>query len=303
MNLLPLARLASLCSLSALLLAAPLGLVGCAASTDENTDSTTSQAIENQGTTLLVSDIDDTIKRTDVLSKLESAVNVFASRDSFGGMNTLYNDWHNENTDRKQIIYLSAAPGPLIDLSKRFLENSTFPGNTSNVSDSVISGRSLSQSAGDFKTAKLLAMYDEQRAAGNVPDTFILIGDNGEQDMIAYGNFIAYVASKGGSTKHIYSFIHHVYDSPKGSEIAAPHRAWVTAADLAVQMRTLGLIGDSSLGDVISEVSSDLSSNTSTVIPTFMSCTQFNSWPALPGAVGADDYGAIQDGVTGLCDL
>jgi hypothetical protein len=292
MKLFPVLAFAAVCIAAA-------SSMGCAA--DTSNAGSTSQAIEHQDKTLLVSDIDDTIKRTDVLNKAEAAINALQSHDAFGGMPTLYNQWHGENTDSKQIIYLSAAPGPLIELSKRFLKNSSFPGDTSDVTRSVISGRSLTESAGEFKTKKLLELYDQQVAAGTVPDNYILIGDNGEQDMIAYGNFIDYVASKGGDTSHIYSFIHHVYDTPTGSEIAAPHRSWVTAGDLAVQLRQLNLINDASLGSVLSDVASDASSDTDQVVPGFMSCSQFDNWPTLDGSVGTDDYASVESTVKDLC--
>ncbi|AKU99109.1 hypothetical protein AKJ09_05773 [Labilithrix luteola] len=292
-----------ICSPSSLLVAACLSaftLIACAANT-ESGDSSTSESATTVQTTLLVSDIDDTIKRTHVLDKAAAAVNALDSRDPFGGMRALYTRWHRENAPSKQIIYLSAAPGPLIELSKRFLTNSEFPGDTADVTESVVSGRSIFESAGDFKTKKLLEMYDAQVAAKKVPNTYILIGDNGEQDMIAYGNFIDYVRSKGGRTDRIYSFIHHVYDVPEGSPIAAPHRAWVTAGDLAVQLRELGLIGDPSLDDVLAEVATDVTHQAEVVVPSFMSCKQFSSWPYLETSAASNDYATVESDVKDLC--
>lgn len=273
--------------------------VGCAASTDNV--SADSQDVVARQKTMLISDIDDTIRRTDVLNKAEAAIHGLEFHNAFSGMVTLYTGWHGENTSNKKIEYLSASPGPLVLAGEHFLEESNFPGDTSEIKSSVVSGRKFSESAGDFKTRKLYEMYDQQVATHTVPGTYILIGDNGEMDMIAYGNFIDYVASKGGKTDRIYSFIHHAYDTPKGSEIVAPHRPWVTAGDLAVQLRELGLIGDATLSTVLSQVVTDLHNQPETVIPSFMGCAQFDTWPKLSGSAGANDYTMVQDVVTAFC--
>jgi hypothetical protein len=285
--------LAPLAALSA------LALVAC--SGDAAVDADTSDVTAKAKTVLLVSDIDDTIKRTDVLDKLAAAAHALDSHDPFSGMPALYGAWHAEAPSTRHLTYLSAAPGPLIELSKRFLRSSGFPGDTDDVADSVVSGRSIFESAGDFKTKKLEAMYDAMVAAHSVPDVFVLIGDNGEQDMIAYGHFIDYVASKGRSTKNIHSFIHHVYDAPDGSPIAAPHRAWVTAGDLAVDLRALGLLSADSLAQVENQVVSDLGTDASVVVPDFMSCAEFAAWPAFTGKTGAKAYATIEDEVSALC--
>ncbi len=272
---------------------------GCASSS-ENVSSG-SQSVVVHGKTLLVSDIDDTIKRTDVLDKASAVVNGLQFHNSFSGMRLLYTGWHDDNTANKKITYLSASPGPLVLAGEHFLEESDFPGDTSEIKESVVSGRKFSESAGAFKTRKLYEMYDAAVAASAVPDTVILIGDNGEQDMIAYGNYIDYVASQGGDTSRIYSFIHHAYDTPKGSEIAAPHRAWVTAADLAAQLSELGLVSDGTLTEVLTQVATDVTNQPTAVIPSFMGCAQWSAWPKLPGKTCADAYQTVQTAVNDLC--
>ena len=118
-----------------------------------------------------------------------------------------------------------------------------------------------------------------------MPRTVILVGDNGEQDMIAYQNFIDYVRSKVGATDRIYSFIHHAYDSPQGSVIAAPHRPFVTAADLAVQLRSLALVSSHTLDTVLRDVAARTESDDANdVIPSYMHCAQFTAWPSLADA-------------------
>ncbi len=287
---------------AAAFLALTLAASGCASSS-ENVSSG-SQSVVVHGKTLLVSDIDDTIRRTDVLSKTAAVFNGLQFHNPFSGMRLLYTSWHNDNTANKKITYLSASPGPLVLAGEHFLEESDFPGDTSEIKESVVSGRKFSESAADFKTRKLHEMYDAAVATNAVPDTVILIGDNGEQDMIAYGNYVDYVAEKGGDTSRIYSFIHHAYDTPKGTEIAAPHRAWVTAADLAAQLSELGLINDGTLTEVLSQVAMDVTNQPTTVIPSFMGCAQWSAWPKLPGKPATDvagTYQTVQNAVNDLC--
>lgn len=286
----------------AVLAAALLAVSACTATTQDPTAGGPDEALTNSSSTLLVSDIDDTIKRTDVLNKEEAVINAFGTTNQFAGMSLLYKGWHGEDTSNKKITYLSAAPGPLVLLGIHFLKGSSFPGDTSDVSQSVVSGRKFSETAGDFKTTKLKQMYDANVAAGTVPNTVILIGDNGEQDMFAYANYIAYVASKGGRTDRIFSFIHHAYDTPQGSAIVAPHRQFVTAADLAVQLKNLSLISSGALDAVLHEVAVDSAgAQQRTVIPSFMKCSQFSQWPKLDEQTGANDYQSVQTNVNRLC--
>jgi hypothetical protein len=282
-----------------LALAACVLTAACSQGTNEDVATSDISALSRGPQTLLISDIDDTIKRTDVLDKVEAVINGAQSRNAFAGMAMLYTDWRDEDRSNHTVEYLSAAPGPLVLAGMRFLVNSSFPGNTADVTEAVVSGRKFSETAGEFKSAKLIAMYDAQVASNTVPKTYILIGDNGEQDMIAYGNFIDYVAKKGGSTDGIYSFIHHVYDTPAGSEIVEPHRPFVTAADLAVQLRNLSLIGDASLGSVVTEVATQLGDAQETVIPSFMRCSQLPAWPPLDPA--SNDYTTVETTTSTLC--
>ena len=201
-------------------LAVLLAVSACTATTQDPTAGGSDEALTNSSSTLLVSDIDDTIKRTDVPNKVEAVINAFGTTNQFAGMSLLYKGWHDEDTSNKKITYLSAAPGPLLLLGIRFLKGSSFPGDTSDVSQSVVSGRKFSETSGDFKTTKLKQMYDANVAAGTVPNTVILIGDNGEQDMFAYANYIAYVASKGAliSSGALDAVLHEVAVDSAGAQ-------------------------------------------------------------------------------------
>jgi len=177
-----------------------------------------------------------------------------------------------------------------------------FPGDSADVSASVVGGRKL-ESSGDFKSKKLIELYD---AAVEKPATMILVGDNGEQDMIAYSNLINHVQATHGKTK-VYSFIHHVYESAgKATPIVSPHTAFLTAADLAVRFYNEEWIDKDTLTKVLSEVAYDSGKTnhlTDTAVPPFMECAQFTSWPTIKGDAGDDlrTYETIKTNMKDLC--
>ena len=288
---------------SFLLVAAAISLTACAAdATDDTSAGAESAATEKKISTVLVSDIDDTIKETGVHSA-GVALNALSTTAEFSGMSMLYKGWHDVEPTSKKITYLSAAPGPFINLGIDFLRASGFPGDGSDVSASVVGGRGL-ESAGDFKGKKLIAMYD---AAKTKPDTMILVGDNGEQDMTAYAALIDHVAKTHGKTK-VYSFIHHVYESPgKATPITAPHVPWLTAADLAVRFYDAKWIDDAALTKILNEVAYDSGEGRDlerSVVPSFMECGKFTSWPALDARAGDANlkaYETAKDNLKNLC--
>jgi len=286
-----------------LLAAAALSLSACAGTTgDDATTESASATGTKRVATVLVSDVDDTIKETGVHSAAVG-VNALSTISEFAGMSILYTGWHDVETKTKKVTYLSAAPGPLIGLGIDFLRASRFPGDSADVSTSVVGGRGA-ESAGEFKGKKLIAMYD---AAAEKPDTIILVGDNGEQDMTAYSALIDHVKRTRGGTK-VYSFIHHVYESAgKATPIDSPHTAFLSAADLAVRFYEAGWIDDATLTRVLNEVAYDSGSThdlTDTVVPSFMECGMFVSWPTLGARAGAANlrtYETVQSNVKDLC--
>jgi hypothetical protein len=285
---------------------APLVFVAtaCAGTAEPATNhSEAAQTGKDGPATVLVSDIDDTIKETGVHSGAHVIAGAASTLDEFAGMSMLYARWHQAATTTKKITYLTAAPGALDTLGIQFLQAARFPGDTADVAASVVSGRSTREASGDFKARKLEEYYD---ALKTKPKTMILVGDNGEQDILAYGAFEDYVRKQGGQTA-IYSFIHAVYEAPdKALPITSPHTAFLTSADLAVQFFDHGWIDEPTLDAVLDEVEYDSAPSgdlTDTVVPSFMECASFDAWPALVGASSAtaSKYAAIVRNVKVLC--
>jgi hypothetical protein len=254
---------------------------------------------------ILVSDIDDTIKATGIHEISTIGINAPSTIAEFAGMSILYNSWHRSNSTTGKIYYLTAAPKPVDILGVQFLQASGFPSNTNNVSKDVISGRNtLTESSGEYKTKQLIKIFDNEK-----PETMILIGDNGEQDIIAYGNLINYVKKSRATTK-VFVYIHHVYEAAnKCLPIPKEQIAFLTSADLAVHFYNHDWISKENLFRNLKEVAADSDLNydlTDTVVPSFMECSLFNSWPAIKNIKSLEsdfstEYSAIQSNINQIC--
>jgi hypothetical protein len=256
--------------------------------------------------TLLISDIDDTIKATGIHQYTSIGINAPSTINEFAGMSILYNSWYKKYNKTGDIFYLTAAPGILDILGVQFLEASGFPPGFVEIKKHVVSGRSaISESSGEFKTRKLIELFEKEK-----PDTLILVGDNGEQDIIANDNLMKYAQDTKATTK-IYSFIHYVYEAEsKSLPIPSNQSAFLTSADLAVHFYNKGWINKTSLSKNLEEVAYDSNPNsklTETVIPAFMECKNFNSWPELNLPTANDQkivrtYLQIQANLASLCN-
>lgn len=126
-----------------------------------------------QAKTLIVSDVDDTIKLTDVLnSKKQIVKNALFSKKAFSGMSQLYRE-----LDKKEasIHYVSGSPGIIRKVIHNFLDCNEFPQN-----DQII-----------LKTKKVETYHYKVDAikkliAKHNPDEIILIGDDTEVDPEVY---------------------------------------------------------------------------------------------------------------------
>jgi hypothetical protein len=133
----------------------------------------------------VISDIDDTIKRTQVrdlramlrASFLEPFVPV-------SGMAHLYQDWHRQN--EAQIWYVSATPWQLYDPLSRFLSAETFPQGPITLRKVRFKDKSLAElirAPENYKRktiSEILSRFPMRR--------FVLVGDSGEKDPEVYGD-------------------------------------------------------------------------------------------------------------------
>ncbi|MCK6596976.1 MAG: DUF2183 domain-containing protein [Bdellovibrionaceae bacterium] len=180
------------------------------------------------GHTLVISDIDDTIKNSFVLDKMEMVENTFKSDVPFKGMAELYNILKAKNPTT-EFVYLSNALDFISETSHRtLLLKGHFP------EGRLILRKSLTDKKHKLRVITKLIL-DEK------PDKVILIGDNGESDVSIYDQ-----VKKLFSDLNIIVAIHTVYNSGgsnnKGAALFVDQVPFVTAIDLSQEFLNLDLI-------------------------------------------------------------
>ncbi len=124
--------------------------------------------------TLIVSDIDDTIKMTDVLgSKGKIVINGLFKEKAFAGMSELYNKMNNADTD---IYYVSGSPEYIKFRIKDFLDENNFP-----QQQNIVLKRRMKDDTYEYKVGAIRELIKKVN-----PDKVILIGDDTEHDPHVY---------------------------------------------------------------------------------------------------------------------
>lgn len=155
--------------------------------------------------TILVSDIDDTLKIVNVPTKIEAAYLAFQTKADFYGMSDLYQAL--KESQEIDFIYLSNAPESLMDKTHReFLHASGFP-----------AGSYLPKPGFFTKNHKLNSL--RKIIETQKPSRLILIGDNGEQDPEVYHQIQTEYAN---SDLQIYQFIRIAFPSQLSSTPKVP---------------------------------------------------------------------------------
>lgn len=122
------------------------------------------------GRTLIVSDIDDTIKMSGILnSKVEITYHGLFTKKAFAGMSELYQELSNEETS---INYVSGSPQLIRSRVESFLDHNDFP-----QAHNLILRRSLFDDTVVYKTIKIRELIKKHN-----PDKIIMIGDDTEHD-------------------------------------------------------------------------------------------------------------------------
>jgi hypothetical protein len=131
----------------------------------------------------VISDIDDTIKHTDVRNQREMLLNTFVRRFMpVDGMASHYRALAADPHTR--FHYLSASPIQLYPALADFLEDSGFPAGSVHLREST-TWRTLIPSGGESRAHKLTTI---ERLLADFPQRrFLLVGDSGEADPEIYG--------------------------------------------------------------------------------------------------------------------
>jgi phosphatidate phosphatase APP1 len=221
-------------------------------------------SIFSQAKTLFVSDIDDTIKISHVLDKLEMVKNAIRVHNHFYGMAQVYTAYA-EADPTVQFAYLSAAPEKMmLDFHFEFLSINQFP-----------KGRLILRENLNDHVFKLTAIRELIQL--HKPDKIILVGDNGERDPFVYSQI---QAENPGIPVFIY--IHQVYSHLNSEDTGVPpqvnQQIFVTGIDLAKLFMQQGFVSTSIFENYVNKVGpymlaqSFSKKNGSTTFPAWIDC-------------------------------
>ncbi len=216
---------------------------------------------------MVVSDIDDTIKISHVLSseKFLTALNLTSH---FTGMSALYQAI-DQSAPGVEFAYVSNAPVQFMTITHQsFLDFNHFPKGRLYLRENLM--------VENHKVATITRLIQTSK-----PSKIIMIGDNGEQDASVYHEIAARFPEIPSFT-----FIHQVYStsspSERGHPLFADQTGFVTAGDLAVQLQKAGSLAATYVPKFVQyfisllQKKSLLQVSSETAFPEWMNCHDFN---------------------------
>lgn len=215
-----------------------------------------------QAQTLLISDVDDTIKLANIQNKADAALYAFDDESRFMGMSELYNALAKEDPSLT-VVYLSKAPEWLMKNTHiRFLANGAFPAGY------YIGRKDLD--ANIHKRQMLQRLIEEVS-----PRRVILLGDNGEQDPQVYAQIAREYRAQG---VEFHQFIRVVYP---GAVLLKEQTGFVTPIEVALELEQERLLSTSSLEKLMKHLIPGLIkpnfvlAPVVTAFPAFVDCRDF----------------------------
>jgi hypothetical protein len=227
---------------------------------------------------ILVSDVDDTVKVTDVLHRKVSAWNAIHSKLVFAGMSELYRDLLGKDSPPERLEFISGSPRILLTHKvDECLRDAHFPPYRAALRNRV-------GSVAEFKTRVLRKLY------GASENRFLLIGDDTQSDPEVYTTFAA--AKKPDQVLAIY--IHQII-----GRALPPHSIpYLTAYDIALQEYRAQRLSAVQVGEIGVVV---LASQEAAFLPAFQKCPQeYAQIPDLPKPLEVLQAG-IRDRMKNLC--
>lgn len=230
-----------------------------------------------QSRILLVSDVDDTIKHSNVRSMIDKGLNAFWGYEAFPGMAELYR--YLSRSPELSIHYVSNAPESLMqERHLQFLQKFNFP---------QVHHLKTRPDINDekFKVRTILELVTQEQ-----PQVLILVGDDGERDPQVFQTIRE---GLNGKDVKVLSFVHTVYSVPIEQSPASEARAeehavrYVTPFEVASHLMAEGLLHDSDFkalsADIIPKLISDLKNiHHSKTFPEWSSCRGFQSKTSAP---------------------
>lgn len=187
--------------------------------------------------TILISDMDDTIKNSHVLSPFSTVFNTYQTNNVVMGMNKAYQALATDNKDL-QVKYLSNAPDfIMMGFHQKLITKHQFP-----------EGELLMRSY-RLEEGHKINNIDEIVRREN-PDLVILIGDNGEHDIDIYNQAVR----NHPNTKFI-TYIHMLYytgaSKETGKQIKEGQNKFATSLDLVLSLLKEGQVTAHSAGQFV----------------------------------------------------
>lgn len=222
---------------------------------------------------LVISDIDDTIKNSHILSPTNKVINAFHTDAAFKGMAMTYTTIQ-KNNPNTHIAYVSNAIEIISkEAHNKFLISNNFPSGSTH----------YRARPGDlFHKIRTISTLVEKYQ----PELTILIGDNGEKDIPIYQQIVTKYPQK-----QFLTFIHTIYDS--GDKVKSSHGQallkkqipYVSALDLNFQLYIHNIISENQLLILSTAyipvfLTEDAKFNGSYFIPEWVQCADFNRFYA-----------------------
>jgi hypothetical protein len=215
--------------------------------------------------TLVISDIDDTIKDSEVLHKIKAVAKAFQTDRPFKGMSELYSlmdEEFREQNEEAHFYYVSNAPDDILGVTHNlFIVRNGFP------NGEVVLREKLSEQNHKMKTIEALLQFHR-------PDRVILIGDNGERDPEIYHTAVNTLFVRYG-VKESHQYIRMAY--PKyddGKPTFKDQTVFTAGGEIGADLYLKGLLGQwraqSSLGF-------SMSSKGALRLPEWVDCSEHQS--------------------------
>jgi phosphatidate phosphatase APP1 len=229
---------------------------------------------------IIVSDLDDTVKITDVPHVDNMHCNVVAGKLVFAGMPRLYLSLLGENYTAESLIFLSGTPVIFKSQVQELLNNAQIPRYS-------LALRGIKEyfttHTADFKNRKMAEFYGASQGK-----PFILIGDDTEKDPEVYARFAA------NRNDVLAVYIHRI----TGRDLPQGETSFVTAYDLALYEFKAGRLSEGQAAGVGETV---LKSDDNVFLPDFQQCPAgFEQIPGLPGNLAMLKK-QIEDRIAALC--
>lgn len=220
--------------------------------------------------TLMVSDVDDTIKVAHVPDLMEAAKWAFKVDSRFAGMTHLYSLIKDENPDL-HLVYLSNAPNWLMGSTHRkFLERGLFPEGL------YINRTDYSKEV--HKLTHLRALIEKIQ-----PKKVILVGDNGERDPSIYAQIVKEYGDRG---IEFYQYIRILYPkasffSTKGAALEVNQVGFVSPLEMSLELEKAHLLSSESVSLLVENLAVPIMKQNPRVLdgevafPPFVKCRDF----------------------------